>query len=150
MTRQQKYPDTFAFHYHNQNPKHRITGDCVVRAISTATGIEYDRVVVELAEVQIATGYSLTSNEAMDRYLKSLGWVKHKQPRKVDNTKYTGLEFSNRIQMGYEIDFDGCPNDRIVANVGGHHVAAIMDGKVWDTWDSTDGCIGNYWTKGGK
>ena len=37
---------------------------------------------------------------------------------------------------------------RYIAHIGGHHIIAIVDKKVNDTWDSTDGCIGNYWTKG--
>ena len=34
-----------------------------------------------------------------------------------------------------------------VANIGGNHTVCIKNGKVHDTWDSTDGCIGNYWVK---
>ena len=40
MTRQQKYPETGTFHYHNQNPKNRLTGDCIIRAISRAMELE--------------------------------------------------------------------------------------------------------------
>ena len=35
----------------------------------------------------------------------------------------------------------------MVINIGGHHMACIIDGKVWDTWNSTEGCVGNYWIK---
>ena len=31
--------------------------------------------------------------ELQEKYLDQLGWTKHKQPRKDDNTKYTGKEF---------------------------------------------------------
>ena len=41
-----------------------------------------------------------------------------------------------------------------IANIGGHHMVCIketcgLDGlhKVHDIWNSTDGCIGNYWTR---
>ena len=34
-----------------------------------------------------------------------------------------------------------------VAHVGSHHMVAIRNGKVLDSWDSTDGIVGNYWTK---
>jgi len=37
--------------------------------------------------------------------------------------------------------------ETVIANIGGHHIVAIIEGRVWDTWNSTDGCIGNYWTK---
>lgn len=137
MKRQEKYPDTPTFHYHNANPHNRITTDCVIRAISTATEIPYNQVVMELAELQCETGYDDGDMKLYEKYLKSKGWVKHQQPRKGDNTKYTGKEFCERART-YE---------NYIANIGGHHIVAIVGGKVWDTWNSTGGCIGNYWTK---
>lgn len=135
-SRQQKYKDTPYFHYHNANPKNRITTDCVIRAISTATQIPYEQVVMEMAELQCRTGYDPSENKAVDLYLTSKGWYKHKQPRKSNNTKYTGKQFC----VAY-------PPTPIIANIGGHHTVAIKEGKVWDIWDSTDGCIGMYWTR---
>jgi len=138
MTRQQKYPDTTTFHYHNANPKGRFTTDCVVRAISAATETPYNVVVGELAKMQQSTGFDTSSPECFGRYLEIVhGWKKHKQPRKADGKKYTGSEFCREIAKG----------KKIVANLGGCHTVAIIDGRVYDTWDSTDGCIGNYWTK---
>lgn len=135
MRRQDKYPDTDTFHYHNENPKGRITGDCSYRAIATATGIDYNEVVKGLAEIHCKTGYEPTEGKGLDAYAKSIGWVKNPQPRKADGTKYTGAEFC-KIFKGI-----------CFANIGGHHMVCIKDHKVWDIWDSTDGCIGNYWTK---
>ena len=142
MTRQEKYPDTSTFHFFNANPRNRITTDCVIRAISTATEIPYERVVMEMAELQCKTGYDDGDSKLIDLYLKSKGWRKHPQPRKGDGTKYTGSEFCQAVRE-YPMDYP----DRIIANIGGHHTVAIIFGRVYDTWDSTDGCIGNYWTE---
>lgn len=138
MTRQEKYPETSTFHYFNANPKNKISADCVIRALCTAMNEPYETVYKELFEVSLKCGYVLNEKKCYDRYLKEKGWVKHSQPRKDDNTKYTGKEFCERARY-YE---------NYVAMIGGHHIVAIVMGKVWDTWDSTDGCIGNYWTKG--
>ena len=138
MTRQQKYPETRTFHYYNANPKNRITGDCRIRAIATACEVPYNQVVMDLAKIQCETGYDQCCNQGLDILLKQYGWVKHRQPRKDDNTKYTGEEFCKRLANRKE---------RYVANIGGHHIVAIVEAKVYDIWDSTDGCIGNYWTK---
>lgn len=135
MKRTEKYPETYTFHYYNANPKGRITGDCYVRAICTAAEIPYNQVVMEMAQLQCETGYDASA--LIDRYLKSKGWIKHPQPRKSDNTKFTGKEFCERAK--YYTNY--------IANIGGHHIVAIVHRKVNDTWDSTDGCIGNYWTK---
>jgi hypothetical protein len=145
MKRQEKYPETTTFHYHNENPKNRITTDCVIRAITTALGQDYNKTVMEMAELQCKTGYDDGDKKLYDLYLQGKGWVKHSQPRKADNTKFTGKEFCKELQHSYEWVIGGQEN--IIANIGGHHIVAIVDAKVNDIWDSTDGCIGNYWTK---
>ena len=146
MKRQDKYPETSTFHYHNANTKNRITTDCVVRAISTALELPYCVVCFEMAELQCETGYDMSENKCIDMYLQSKGWVKHSQPRKEDNKKFTGKEFCDWLGDGLYIN--NKPAGRVVANIGGGRIVAIIDCKVWDTWDSTDGCIGIYWTKG--
>ena len=135
-SRQQKYPNTETFIYYNANPKGRITTDCVVRAICTALNEPYKYVLMEMMELSIETGYEYTDKKCIDKYLELKGWTKMKQPRKSNNTKYTGKEFCKT--------FKGI----CVANIGGHHIVCIKDGKIYDIWDSTDGCIGNYWVKG--
>lgn len=150
MTRQEKYPETSTFHYYNANPYNRFTTDCVIRAICTALEMPYNIVLMEMAQLQCETGYDSRENKLIDLYLKSKGWVKHKQPRKADNTKYTGVEFCKAISK--DIFSLG---KSIVANIGGGHIVCIKpiggsvrnNHKVHDTWDSTDGCIGIYWTK---
>ena len=134
-TRQEKYPDTKTFKFFNANPKGKYTGDCVVRAICTALDKPYEEVYRELLELCLETGYSIASRENYAKYLELQGWRKQKQPRKSNNKKYTGQEFCK------------CFKGTCVAHLGGNHVVCIKDGKVHDTWDSTDGCIGNYWTK---
>lgn len=146
MTRQKKYPDTPVFHFYNANPHNRFTTDCVIRAISTATKIPYNTVLMEMADLQCKTGFDISDKTLIEKYLKGKGWVKHKQPRKNDNTKYTGVEFCAELQ-NFNMDFPESMGARYIANLGGGHIVAIVNGQVWDTWDSTDGCIGNYWTK---
>lgn len=138
MRRQDKYPDTKTFHYFNANPHNRITTDCVVRAIATAViwDDSYNEVIRQAAHFWIQTGFDpFDGNLGMGKFLESIGFRKNRQPRKPDGTKYTGKEFCEQIAEG-----------RIVANLGGNHTVAIINGRVYDTWDSTDGCIGNYWS----
>ena len=149
-SRQEKYPDTNVFHYYNRNPRNRITSDCVVRAISTGLDIPYNEVVMEMALLQCETGYNDRSPELIDRYLKSKGWIKCKQPRKDNNTKYTGREFCMKLQHPIyceELNLPDCNWHRMIANIGGHHIIAIVEGMIYDIWDSCEGCIGNVWVK---
>ena len=137
-SREEKYPNTNTFHYYNANPKNRITGDCVFRAFSFAMSQDYNKTVMEMAELMCNTGYALNDSKGEAKYLELKGWTKHQQPKKSNGTKYTGKEFCEKIAD---------KNKRYIAHIGGHHVVAIVNGKVHDTWNSTDGCIGNYWTK---
>lgn len=151
MTRQQKYLDTSTFHYYNANPKNKMGGDCVIRAICTALNQSWEQTVRELTEVGIKCGYVLNDKHTYEKYLEQKGWVKHSQPKKEDGTKYTGKEWCEKLWWIGE-------HNKMIANIGGHHIVAIVedneyDGngisrfRVYDTWDSTDKCIGNYWTK---
>lgn len=135
----EKYPETKTFHYYNANPKNRVTGDCVFRAFTLALQQDYNATVMEMAELMCKTGYALNDTKGISKYLELKGWTKHPQPKKPNGTKYTGKEFCEKIAK---------KNVRYIANIGGHHTVAIVNGKVNDIWDSTDGCIGNYWTKG--
>ena len=151
MTREDKYPTTDTFRYFNANPKNRITGDCRIRAIATATGEDYNKIVLAFAIIQIETGYDQTANQGISILMEKLGWKKMPQPRKANGTKYTGKQWCKLLNKEHP---DGI---KAVANIGGHHIVAIMPKvidkkmkhRVYDIWDSTEGCIGNYWVKEG-
>ena len=102
MNRQEKYSNTETFYYYNRNPKNRLTTDCVIRAISTALEIPYEKVLREMAEVQIDTGYDMSSPKCIDLYLKKKGWIKCAQPRKHNGKKFTGKEFCEVQQKWLE------------------------------------------------
>ena len=140
MKRTERFPDTKTYHYHNANPANRLTSDCVARAISTASGMHYTKVVQMLTDLQIYTGYDTSDPHCYGKFLESEGWIKHRQPRKANGRKFTGREFCEQLALHSD-------HREIIAHLGGHHIVAIIDGRVWDTWDSTDGCVGNYWTK---
>lgn len=149
MKRQEKYPETSTFHYFNANPHNRKSGDCVIRAICTALEQSWEQTVMELTEIGLKYGYVANDLKTVEKYLAQKGWTKHKQPRKADNTKYTGKEFCELISKRFEFF-----NKAVIANIGGLHMVcikaenAISNHKVYDIWDSTGGCIGNYWVKG--
>lgn len=138
MTRKEKYPETSTFHFYNQNPKNKYVGDCVIRAISLATEQTWDKVYEDLCQLGFKMKAMPNEPKVYSKYLKDLGWIKHNQPRLADNRKYTGKQFCRIEAKG---------GKKYLAHIGGHHIVCINDKRVWDIWDSTEGCIGNYWTK---
>ena len=64
-----KYNNTY--HYYNCNPQHRLTDDCVIRAICSSTGDSWEDTKRALAEWSIKTGYMLTTYECYRKYIES-------------------------------------------------------------------------------
>ena len=127
------------FKYYNANPKNKNTDDCVIRAISTALDQPYNMTYKDLFDLSLSTGFILNERRNYSKYLESKGWKMQRQPRKINNKKYTGREFCKKIS----------DSERVFAHIGTGHVVAIVNKKVLDTWDSSNGCIGNYWIKKG-
>ena len=141
------------FTYYNANPKDKRSSDCVLRAISLATGKSWDEVLDDLVVFSHKYKEMPNDKKCFSKYLESMGFEIQKQPRKSDNTKYTGREFCNLLNGLYtDSTTDTVTSYDIVAKIGGHHLIAILldnDNryKVFDIWDSTDGSIGNYWIR---
>ena len=134
MRRSEKYPETKWFHLHNENPKNRYTDDCYVRSIATATEVNYHTVLNNLVDVSIRTGYSVNSKQCIATLLKECGYEINKQIKTSEGKKLTGKQFCETHTSGRYIIF-----------IGGHHITAVINGKIWDTWDCTDKCVGNFW-----
>ena len=120
----------------NVNPRNRKTTDCVIRALTVATGEDYYKVLKDLYELQVATGYDMAEKRSIDRYLEQNGWTKHKQPKKPNGKKYLVGEINQLINDG----------DPAVVSLAGH-LTAVKDDHLVDVWDCRYKTIGNYYTK---
>jgi hypothetical protein len=133
------------FHEMNVNPKNKKTSDCVVRALYIVTEDSIENIIRSLTLIYFKTGYFINDKKCYDRYLKDNGYVKHSQAKKANNTKYTGKEFCEYLNSIMK------NKTSVFANIGGHHVTTFKNfGNgyvVVDTWDCTDKCVGNWWSK---
>lgn len=135
-----KQKDTKYVHFYNANPKSKKTGDCVIRAISTAIDKSWDEVLDDLTEIAHEIKSIPNDRDCYEVYLEKVGFTKCKQMRKKDNTKYIGYEFIDNFKK----------NDIILCHIGTHHLTVIKNKKIWDTWDCGYGCVGVYWIKKSK
>ena len=124
------------FYKQNINPKNKRTGDCVIRALAGASGKPYKQVSEELFELWMKTGYCFNDKHTYEKWLENNGFVKMKQPRKWDNTKYLVREIDELI--GSE--------DVVVISVA-NHLTYVEDDTVFDLWDCRNKTIGNYYIK---
>lgn len=120
--------------------KGRDVGDCVVRAVTIASGKDYKWVYDQLSAIQkrqdgktAREGVSV-KNPAFKEFMKSLGFC------------WTP---TMKVGQGCKVHLNGneLPAGRLVCQVSRHSVA-VIDGAIHDTHDSTrDGkrCVYGYW-----
>lgn len=120
----------------NLNPKNKKRGDCVVRAIAHATNQSWDAVFTDLCKIAFNLKAMPNDKVTCEKYLALLGFTKHKQPRKPDNTKYTVGEIDKVITK-----------HKIAILSVAHHLTVVDYGTVYDLWDCRNKTVGNYWTR---
>jgi len=105
------------------NPLGKSVGDCVVRAISAATGLSWDEVFWGLCECAYAQGDMPSSNAVWSEYLRKHRFKRYSLPNQCPDC-YTVGDFA--------ADY---PHGTYVLGTGSHAVA-VIDGNVLDAWDS--------------
>ena len=109
--------------YFNPNPNGSRVGDCVIRAISAVTGQDWNSTYTGAALQGYILGDMPSANHVWRAYLTSKGFQRAIIPDACPDC-YTVDDFANDH-----------PKGRFVLGTGNHAVA-VVDGMVWDTWDS--------------
>lgn len=107
----------------NPNPLSNLVGDCVIRALSLATGDSWDKVYLGVT----LKGYEMknmpSSNAVWGAYLKSIGYRRYIIPNECPDC-YTIRDFTDEHPDGVYILATGT------------HVVTVINGDYYDTWDS--------------
>ena len=123
-----------AYVFYNPNPIGRFTNDCTVRAIAKALDIDWDSASVLLCNSAIKMGDIESSNQVFAAVLRQNGFYR----AVIDNECpdcYTAEDFCNEHFKGtYILSF-------------GDHVCTVVDGIIFDTWDSSAERPISYWYK---
>ena len=140
MDKKQRMIGNEYYEYINVNPKGKIGGDCVIRAIANATNQSWEQTIREMTELGIKLGFVLNDHHVYEKYLLLKGFVQVKEPRDVCNRKITVREFMKEEEI-----YKDNQKSVIVMNVGSHHVSCIKNGKVNDIWDCSRNTMHKYW-----
>lgn len=123
-----------AYQFYNPNPLNKSVGDCVVRAITKALDEDWYKIYSDLT----VQGYALcdmpSSNSVWGQYLKSKGYRRYVIPNTCPDC-YTIDDFCNDNPVG---TFIVCT---------GSHVVTIIDGTIFDSWQSGSETPIFYWRK---
>ena len=123
-----------AFIYCNENPSGRHTVDCTVRAISKIMRQKWEKTYTQLC----LQGYKMHSmpsaNAVWSRFLINNGFKRHLMPDFCPEC-YTIDDFCRDHPQG----------EYIVAT--GEHVVAVIDGDIYDTWDSGGEIVDSYFER---
>lgn len=122
------------YSHFNPNPCGKNVGDCTVRAISKATGMEWGEVYLRLCIQGYLDGDMPSANACWGRYLRSIGYRRYIAPDTCPDC-YTVRQFAEDHPVGtYILALSG-------------HVVCVLDGVIWDSWDSSNENVLYYWVK---
>ena len=120
----------------NNNPVGRRVGDCSVRAISKALDVDWETAYAMIAANGFAMGDMPSSNSVWGAVLRQNGFQKKAIPNTCPDC-YTFADFAKDN-----------PRGTFVLGTG-THVATVVDGDLYDIWDSSDEIPIYVWYKGG-
>ena len=122
--------------YINLNPRNKSVGDCTVRAISTATDKKWVETYLDLCLFGMLMGDMPSSNSVTTAYLKKNGFRRKTIPDSCHEL-YSVSDFCKDH-----------PDGTFVIGTGSH-LTAVIDGVLWDSWDSRNETPVYYFEKVG-
>ena len=120
----------------NENPFGLNTGDCVIRAITTALNLNWFMVHDELSFLSRKMADMPSSNRVWKAYLKNKGFKEYEAEDTCPDC-LTVEEFARNHPKGrYILSTAEYKKANESIFVTGTHVVAVIDGNYYDTWDS--------------
>lgn len=110
--------------YYNPNPTGRNVGDCAVRAVAKALNTDWESAYKMIVKNGFAMGDMPSSDSVWGAVLRQNGFYKMAIPNACPDC-YTAEDFCNDNPIG-----------TFVLGFGGH-VATVVDGTLFDSWDSS-------------
>jgi hypothetical protein len=116
----------------NNNPMSRTVGDCAVRAVSLALGVDWEEAYNLIADAGYAMGDMPSSDSVWGAVLRQHGFYREAIPNSCPDC-YTVEDFAKDFPRGvYVLGFGG-------------HVATVIDGDLYDSWNSMQEVPVYFW-----
>lgn len=116
----------------NPNPTGRFVGDCAIRAVSAALGIDWEQAYNLVSDAGYNMGDMPSSNSVWGAVLRQHGFYRTAIPNRCPDC-YTAEDFAKDHPYGiFVLGF-------------GTHVATVIDGNIYDSWNSSNEIPQYYW-----
>lgn len=116
----------------NPNPTGRFVGDCAIRAVSAALGIDWEQAYNLVSDAGYNMGDMPSSNSVWGAVLRQHGFYRTAIPNRCPDC-YTAEDFAKDHPHGiFVLGF-------------GTHVATVIDGNIYDSWNSSNEIPQYYW-----
>lgn len=110
--------------YYNPNPTQRRVGDCSVRAVAKALNVDWETAYIMIMMNGFAMGDMPSSDSVWGSVLRQNGFYRQIIPNSCPDC-YTAEDFAKDHNEGvYVLGFGG-------------HVATVVDGDIYDSWNSS-------------
>lgn len=119
---------------YNPNPSGRNVGDCAVRAVAKALNLDWETAYVLISMAGYQMNDMPTSNSVWGAVLRKNGFYRHSIPNTCPDCYSVGA-FT-----------DDHPSGVYVVGTG-NHVMTVVDGVVYDSWDSRNEIPVYYWSE---
>lgn len=123
------------YRFYNAHPEGKLVNDCVKRAITLATNMDYNEVKRQLNRYKKITG-AATFNEKKNCY----PFVE----KVLNGQKISFPAVKGKLRMNGERFCIAYPKGRYILSMAGHW-SCCVDGVIYDTWDCSQKCVYQAW-----
>jgi len=120
--------------YYEPNPVRSGAIDCSVRAISKALDISWEKAYAMLSVNGFLMGNIPAADEVWGSILRQHGFKRKLVPNDCPDC-YSVAEFCEEYPHG------------VFVVKSENHVACVVDGDLYDSWDSSDKTVIYYWER---
>ena len=117
---------------YNPNPVSRNVGDCSIRALTVALGVDWETAFALLSANAFQMADMMSSNAVIGSVLRQHGFRRSVIPNFCPDC-YTVGQFAEEHPEG------------VFVLGTGSHVVAVKDGEILDSWDSSNEIPQYYW-----
>ena len=119
---------------YNPNPTGRNVGDCAVRAVAKALNKDWETTYLMISRYGFRMGDMPSSDSVWGAVLRQNGFYRSAVPNTCPDC-YTAADFCRDN-----------PEGTFVLGFGGH-VATVVDGDLYDSWNSSNEIPAYVWAK---